>query len=327
MFAHTRQSPELVTGLSPRAGLESATRGARLGTARGSQPRVAGRSAGCAAQCRRPSPANAWATGAGRRRDRSPPAGRSRRSLTRGKRVGSRRRSVRPYGCPAACGRSSVPSRSPRTGFMSFRPAPASCSARLHSSCCWDASTTTSVWATCSRFCMSALADRFDAAHFPQPGSAATAPRPPGAGVCRRSSAIPIAAQRPRHRSSTLHRDRSRPPGSVLRGRWNRPNRNCGGSHPCRGNGADFGWGLCACSRRFRLGLFQAWSNLELDVHCLVFPRPEPGHIPLPAPSAGDTTGLESGRGQDDFSGLRPVPAWRLAASRRLEGGRARPSR
>jgi len=72
----------------------------------------------------------------------------------------------------------------------------------------------------------------------------------------------------------------------------------------------------------YPLGLFQAWSSLELDMHCLVYPRPEPGHIPLPAPCAGDATGVESGRGQDDFSGLRPYQhgdslrhvAWKAAA-------------
>ena len=72
----------------------------------------------------------------------------------------------------------------------------------------------------------------------------------------------------------------------------------------------------------FPLGLFQAWSNLQLDMQCLVYPRPEPGHVPLPAPRAGDANGLQTGRGQDDFSGLRPYQrgdslrhvAWKAAA-------------
>ncbi len=55
----------------------------------------------------------------------------------------------------------------------------------------------------------------------------------------------------------------------------------------------------------FPLGLFHAWSNVELDMHCLVYPRPEPGRVPLPAPRAGDAEGLETGPGQDDFTGLR----------------------
>jgi uncharacterized protein (DUF58 family) len=55
----------------------------------------------------------------------------------------------------------------------------------------------------------------------------------------------------------------------------------------------------------FPLGLFRAWSNVELDMQCLVYPRPEQGGIALPVPRAGDADGLESGQGQDDFAGLR----------------------
>jgi uncharacterized protein (DUF58 family) len=55
----------------------------------------------------------------------------------------------------------------------------------------------------------------------------------------------------------------------------------------------------------FPLGLFHAWSNVEFDASCLVYPRPEVGRIPLPPPRAGDTEGLETGQGQDDFAGLR----------------------
>ena len=72
----------------------------------------------------------------------------------------------------------------------------------------------------------------------------------------------------------------------------------------------------------FPLGLFRAWSNLEPDTHCLIYPRPEPGYVSLPAPTAGDSNGLETGRGQDDFAGLRPYQhgdslrhvAWKAAA-------------
>jgi uncharacterized protein (DUF58 family) len=55
----------------------------------------------------------------------------------------------------------------------------------------------------------------------------------------------------------------------------------------------------------FPLGLFRAWSNVELDMQCLVYPRPEHGGVALPVPRAGDADGLESGQGQDDFAGLR----------------------
>jgi uncharacterized protein (DUF58 family) len=72
----------------------------------------------------------------------------------------------------------------------------------------------------------------------------------------------------------------------------------------------------------YPLGLFQAWSNLEPDTHCLVYPRPEAGHVPLPPPAAGDSNGLEKGQGQDDFAGLRLYQrgdslrhvAWKAAA-------------
>ena len=59
----------------------------------------------------------------------------------------------------------------------------------------------------------------------------------------------------------------------------------------------------------FPLGLFRAWSNLDLDAHCLVYPKPEAGRVPLPLPRAGDSEGLQTGQGQDDFHGLRKYHA------------------
>lgn len=55
----------------------------------------------------------------------------------------------------------------------------------------------------------------------------------------------------------------------------------------------------------FPLGLFRAWSNVELDMQCLVYAHPERGVVPLPLSRAGDADGPESGQGQDDFAGLR----------------------
>jgi uncharacterized protein (DUF58 family) len=55
----------------------------------------------------------------------------------------------------------------------------------------------------------------------------------------------------------------------------------------------------------FPLGLFTAWSNVHLDMSCLVYPRPEPAEVPLPPPNPGDAHGTGKGRGQDDFAGLR----------------------
>jgi uncharacterized protein (DUF58 family) len=62
----------------------------------------------------------------------------------------------------------------------------------------------------------------------------------------------------------------------------------------------------CTVSTRYPLGLFRAWAHLELQVQCLVYPRPGPPR-PLPQSTAykphhsGD-----KGRGVDDFVGFRP---------------------
>jgi len=55
----------------------------------------------------------------------------------------------------------------------------------------------------------------------------------------------------------------------------------------------------------FPLGLFRAWSNVELDSRCLVYPRPEAGTTPLPPVSAVTGDGGAHGRGAEDFAGLR----------------------
>lgn len=55
----------------------------------------------------------------------------------------------------------------------------------------------------------------------------------------------------------------------------------------------------------FPLGLFYAWSNVALDTQCVVYPKPEAGHVPLPPPELGARSGSQSGAGQDDFAGLR----------------------
>ena len=73
---------------------------------------------------------------------------------------------------------------------------------------------------------------------------------------------------------------------------------------------------------RFPLGLFRAWSYIELDARCLVYPRPE--RTPLPAPAADAAAGAAraQAQGSDDFSGLRGYQpsdsprhvAWKAAA-------------
>jgi len=73
---------------------------------------------------------------------------------------------------------------------------------------------------------------------------------------------------------------------------------------------------------RFPLGLYYAWSYLELDMRCLVYPRPAFPGLPLPPAAANAGAGAEHGRGQEDFSGLRQYHvgdsprhiAWRAAA-------------
>lgn len=68
------------------------------------------------------------------------------------------------------------------------------------------------------------------------------------------------------------------------------------------------GWmpiGRVMLETRFPLGMFRAWSYVEPDVRCLVYPRPE--RAPLPAPSADTAAGHARANvhGSDDFSGLR----------------------
>ncbi|WP_459872298.1 DUF58 domain-containing protein [Endothiovibrio diazotrophicus] len=55
----------------------------------------------------------------------------------------------------------------------------------------------------------------------------------------------------------------------------------------------------------YPLGLFRAWSWLDLERHCLVYPRPEPPGTPLPAATEGEGVGRSAGVGEEDFAGLR----------------------
>lgn len=73
---------------------------------------------------------------------------------------------------------------------------------------------------------------------------------------------------------------------------------------------------------RFPLGLFYAWAYLELDLHCIVYPRPAIPALPLPPAATSAGTGAERGLGQEDFAGLRQYHlgdsprhiAWKAAA-------------
>jgi uncharacterized protein (DUF58 family) len=55
----------------------------------------------------------------------------------------------------------------------------------------------------------------------------------------------------------------------------------------------------------YPVGLFYAWANVELELHCLVYARPEPGNVPLPLAQAASGQGGASGAGDEDFAGLR----------------------
>jgi len=68
------------------------------------------------------------------------------------------------------------------------------------------------------------------------------------------------------------------------------------------------GWmpiGRVLLETRFPLGMFRAWSYVEPDARCLVYPKPE--RTPLPPPSAESAVGAlrSQAAGNDDFSGLR----------------------
>ena len=68
------------------------------------------------------------------------------------------------------------------------------------------------------------------------------------------------------------------------------------------------GWlhpGRITLASRFPLCLVRAWSYVEPDMRCLVYPRPEQSAPPLPLSASGESGGSRSGQGTEDFSGLR----------------------
>jgi uncharacterized protein (DUF58 family) len=73
---------------------------------------------------------------------------------------------------------------------------------------------------------------------------------------------------------------------------------------------------------RFPLGLYHAWAYVDLDLRCIVYPRPAPSGMPMPPAASSNGTGSERGQGQEDFSGMRQYHhgdsprhiAWKVAA-------------
>jgi uncharacterized protein (DUF58 family) len=77
------------------------------------------------------------------------------------------------------------------------------------------------------------------------------------------------------------------------------------------------GWlalGRVMLETRFPLGLFRAWSYVEPESRCLVYPRPEPSALPPLAASDRPGGVRARAQGSDDFAGLR---AWQVTDSPR----------
>ena len=77
------------------------------------------------------------------------------------------------------------------------------------------------------------------------------------------------------------------------------------------------GWlplGRVMLETRFPLGIFRAWSYVEPDARCLVYPRPERSKLPAPAAESARGALRSPVPGNDDYSGLR---AYQLSDSPR----------
>jgi uncharacterized protein (DUF58 family) len=85
------------------------------------------------------------------------------------------------------------------------------------------------------------------------------------------------------------------------------------------------GWldiGRVMLETRYPLGLFRAWSYVQPEARCLVYPRPERSALP-PSSGASSTGGMRSPTlGNEDFAGLRTYQrsdsprhvAWKVVA-------------
>jgi uncharacterized protein (DUF58 family) len=59
----------------------------------------------------------------------------------------------------------------------------------------------------------------------------------------------------------------------------------------------------------YPLGLFHAWAIVELDMHCLIYPKPETENTALPPAGSADGEGAAAHVGEEDFAGLRTFNA------------------
>ncbi|MGQ0699204.1 MAG: DUF58 domain-containing protein [Panacagrimonas sp.] len=68
------------------------------------------------------------------------------------------------------------------------------------------------------------------------------------------------------------------------------------------------GWldaGILSISTEFPLGLFHAWTWVQFDTRCVIFPGPAGSGVPPPQSAGNGGTAGGAHSGQDEFSGLR----------------------
>jgi uncharacterized protein (DUF58 family) len=71
---------------------------------------------------------------------------------------------------------------------------------------------------------------------------------------------------------------------------------------------------------RFPLDLFRAWSYVEPDAHCLIYPHPVYSALPVSGAQVQGGTARAPTRGNDDFSGCVTIRR-RIPSPHRLEDG------
>lgn len=87
------------------------------------------------------------------------------------------------------------------------------------------------------------------------------------------------------------------------------------------------GWlplGRVTLETAYPLGLIRAWSYVEPDMHCLIYPCPESNPPAFPLAGAAGVSGARSGEGSEDFVGLRsyrPTDSPSRVAWKSLAGG------